>query len=70
MYETIVTIDIERLREDLRSEDLGAVSGAHGRVPDQEIIQPLVLRPSVEEGLFVRKRCRHGHVADNTGNSS
>ena len=27
MSETIVTIDIERLREDLRSEDLGAYFG-------------------------------------------
>lgn len=27
MSETIVTIDIERLREDLRSEDLGAFFG-------------------------------------------
>ncbi len=27
MSETVVTIDIERLREDLRSEDLGAYFG-------------------------------------------
>lgn len=27
MSETVVTIDIERLREDLRSEDLGACFG-------------------------------------------